>query len=68
YLYNAGRKSWSISPWTYDHKTGMNFVTDGYIRPHGVYDQHGLRPVVTLRAGMKFNTGDGLKTNPYIVE
>lgn len=68
YLYNDGHKAWSISPWSFDWRNALNYVTDGYLRPHGVWDMYGIRPVVSLKPGKRFVSGDGLKTNPYIVE
>ena len=68
YLYNDGHKAWSISPWAFDWRNALNYVTDGYLRTHGVWDMYGIRPVVTLRPGKQFNAGTGQKTDPYIVE
>jgi hypothetical protein len=34
----------------------------------GAYAEYGIRPAVTLKAGINFISGTGEKTNPYIVE
>ncbi|MCQ2570716.1 MAG: hypothetical protein MJ154_00490 [Candidatus Saccharibacteria bacterium] len=68
YLY-SGRVTWTMSPYGYSSNAlVMNFATWPFISARGTWDQHGLRPVVTLKAGMKVVSGNGTKTNPYIVK
>ena len=67
YLYN-GLDTWMISPYTYGANYAGVSIIKTYIAQTGSYATAGLRPVVSLKAGMSFIAGNGLKTNPYIVE
>ena len=67
YLY-TGQTFWTISPYMYGASYAGQGIITGTIASTGVYATSGLRPVVTLKAGMNFISGTGLKTSPYIVE
>ena len=73
YLYsgNSGnnKTSWSGSPDFF--LTGAeNYCIsfDGYLTFADTNSDHGVRPVVSLKSGIKFASGDGSYTNPYVVE
>ena len=61
--------SWTMTPAYY----GVNWASettmlDGVVSSHGTYETDYLRPVVSLKAGTKYASGTGSKTDPYIVE
>ena len=67
YLY-SGNFTWSISPFFYPENYAGIFGISSSSWQHGVYDQYGLRPVVSLKAGMEFASGSGSKVDPFIVK
>ncbi len=67
YLYN-GREVWTMSPAVYGAEYAGVYTFSGVTGSKGVYAEYGIRPAVTLKAGMNFITGNGEKTDPYIVE
>lgn len=68
YLYTSYR-SWSISPFFYPSNYSGNFIVGhSSMTQNGVYDERGLRPVVSLKAGMEFASGSGSKADPFIVK
>ncbi len=66
----SGSSYWSLSPYYF-----YNYYACGY-RVHGagdwnydyVYYSYGVRPSVSLRAGIEYSDGDGSVDKPYIVE
>ncbi|MBP5634530.1 hypothetical protein J6X09_02440 [Candidatus Saccharibacteria bacterium] len=67
YLYN-GREEWTMSPAVYGAEYAGVYTFSGVIGSKGTYAEYGIRPAVTLKAGIDFISGTGEKTNPYIVE
>ncbi len=67
YLYN-GREVWTMSPAVYGATYAGVYTFSNIVGSKGAYAEYGIRPAVTLKAGMNFISGTGEKTNPYIVE
>ena len=67
YLY-TGNFTWTISPFFYPSNYAAIFGINSAIWNHGVYDQYGLRPVISLKAGTQFASGSGAKADPFIVK
>lgn len=67
---------WTMTPKMYyfwSDSTHVAYVNDGtfwnYDRDSEYGGTYGVRPVVTLKAGMEYTAGaDGTKTNPYVIE
>ena len=67
YLY-TGYYSWLGSPsYVGEDYTDELRWNDG-LHTYYTGDTEGLRPMVVLKAGTRFTSGNGLKTSPYIVE
>ncbi len=67
YLYN-GREVWTMSPAVYGATYAGVYTFSNIVGSKGAYAEYGIRPAVTLKAGINFISGTGLKTDPYIVE
>lgn len=67
YLYN-GREVWTMSPAVYGATYAGVYTFSNIVGSKGAYAEYGIRPAVTLKAGMNFISGTGEKTNSYIVE
>ena len=60
---------WLITPKNYFNLEGQYYVfDDGTISYNYSGISTGVRPVVSLKPGTKYKSGDGSKNNPYIVE
>ena len=76
YLYNGPRGSsegtrwWSISPdYFYSTFASMWYMNySGMFVANPVNYSNGVRPVVSLRAGVKISSGDGSSDSPYKIE
>ena len=76
YLYNGPRGSsggtywWSASPcYLYVGEAFEWFVSSyGRLGNYYVYGTYGVRPVVSLRAGIKISGGDGTSDSPYLIK
>ena len=70
YLY-TGDYFWSMSPKSFTDPGAAESVisTPGDLSSQLVIFSHGIRPVVSLKLGVEFETGgDGTPTNPYVVK
>ena len=70
YLY-TGIDYWSLSPDYFYHSNAVEFLLDGNGRLNGGYVSYsaGVRPVVSLKHSVEFETGgNGTPTNPYVVK
>ena len=76
YLYNGSRGSssggttwWSGSPHYSSNAYANEWRVDstGYLSYNYVDTPLGVRPVVSLKHGIKFSDGDGSSNSPYIV-
>ncbi len=74
YLY-TGAYYWSMSPVYYIHNGGydgsylFDVTSDGYLNVGYANSSAGVRPVVSLKSGIEFESGgDGTPTNPYVVK
>jgi len=69
YLYN-GQNYWTMSPtyWNSSYGARVFFVnSSGYLDYYSVNNARGLRPVINLKAGTIFSSGNGTLDNPYQV-
>ncbi|MBP5204511.1 InlB B-repeat-containing protein [bacterium] len=69
YLY-TGQALWLGSPFRYYSSSAyvLEVYSDGQIANTSVTSSLGVRPVINLRAGVKFAGGRGTDDNPYIVK
>ena len=69
YLF-TGDNYWTASPSDfYLYAREISIYNGGLSRYNGVGSGYGIRPVISLKLGVKFeNGGDGTPTNPYIVK
>ncbi len=67
YLY-ANIDTWSISPTHFDGNYAHGAKFDMRLGGDQIHTTSGFRPVVSLKAGLEFTSGTGLKTDPYIIE
>jgi hypothetical protein len=68
YLY-TGRLAWSASPVGFSSTSAHEYFWNSNLSSGDyVSSASGLRPLVSLKSGMEFASGTGLKTDPYIVE
>ena len=59
---------WTITPYIYETFSLNKYVTSsGVLSSSGTSSSYGVRPVISLKAGMGYAVGDGSMTNPYIV-
>ena len=70
YLYTGtGDSSWSLSPGSFNGNTASQFNSTGKLNHVSVVNSFGLRPVISLKSGVEFETGgEGTPTNPYVVK
>ena len=69
YLYN-GQYYWTMSPFYWEgNYSGVFYVAEsGYLGSTYVNAyRNGLRPVINLRSDITFSSGNGTKSNPYVV-
>ena len=72
-IYNLGESYWTLTPNIYYESNGFfarNFVVNEYgnLNATSVLDKNGVRPVISLKAGTKFDDGDGSMEHPYIIK
>lgn len=70
YLY-TGDDYWSISNSGFYNDINYSFLVnnEGSVSRDGVATSSGLRPVISLKLGVQFESvGDGTPTNPYVVK
>ena len=70
YLSTTDDTSWLMTPdkfnlSSYTYVFGIN--SDGNIQTFASGNNHGIRPVISLKYGVKYETGDGTVNNPYYV-
>lgn len=69
-LLSSGNSNWTLSPYSFGVMGDMYgyFVntTESYDNSYVRLD-FGVRPSVSLRAGLKYSTGDGSVNNPYVI-
>ena len=65
----SGNSYWLGSPLSYENFTNVySVLADGGYAGSNVAVSFGVRPVVSLKPGTQYASGDGSKNNPYIVE
>ena len=70
YLYTGG-EYWTMSPHNNNASANAMFITNqnGGLNARGVNNSAGVRPVISLKLGVEFeSSGDGTPTNPYVVK
>ena len=65
----TGYMYWLASPFRFDDigASGMVVYTAGYIINYSG-NAGGVRPVVSLKPGTEYTSGNGAYTNPFVVE
>ena len=65
----TGKEYWLLSPRLYTAADARNsrVIEDGTINYTPVHVIQGLRPAISLKPGIEYETGDGSKEHPYIV-
>ena len=68
YLY-TGQYYWALSPYNAGSSFARGFYlnSDGYLRGNFVYYSYGVRPSVSLQAGIGMTGGTGTATDPFVV-
>ena len=65
---SEGYEYWLMSPYRYQISAYTRFVSSGGTTNYNTfYSSAGLRPVVSLKPGTGFVSGDGSLDNPYVV-
>ena len=74
-ILQEGNDPWSTSYWLinpanfYNSRTYVRSVNpSGYPGIGFVANTYGVRPVVSLKPGTRYNVGDGSKNNPYVID
>ena len=69
YLYNYnGYSNWALSPYVIDGFFASEFEFSSYVYYSSVYySDDGLRPVVSLKPGIKITGGSGTSTDPFVI-
>jgi len=65
---NNGAEMWAASPGDFGDDGASVFVWGTGQTLRLPWGHRGLRPMVSLKSGMQFASGTGLRTDPYIVE
>ena len=70
YYLSTGAYYWSLSPYGFNFNAAeFSLSNNGALDCTDVGSSYGVRPVVSLKSGIEFETGgDGTPTNPYIVK
>ena len=67
----TGSSYWTMSPWlfssTYAKAYEGYLQASGYLNSVNTVNKYGLRPVINLKAGIKYKSGAGTEEDPYIV-
>jgi len=70
-IYKTGNNYSVISPYTFGYKqASVAYVSeDGYLSSgESVTKEVGVRPVISLKPGIEYTTGNGSMDNPYVVK
>ncbi len=70
YYLKTGNLYWLASPYHSDHSSadGRLVGIPGSMSYYGTYNAEGVRPVISLKPGTVYASGDGSYTNPFVVE
>jgi len=63
---NNGTNFWTSNK--YDDNKAWYINNDGKVSSDDIYERHGIRPVITIKANTKLISGNGTIENPYIIE
>ena len=65
----TGNYYWMRSPFGYTTNSYVEYMAwDGSIWRTFVHSGFGVRPAISLRPGLMYESGDGSMANPYIVK
>ena len=66
----SGQNFWTMSPRYYNsnYVSGRKVGAIGDIGSDNYVSSLGVRPMISLKTGLEYNSGDGSMANPYIVE
>jgi len=66
----SGSYYWGLSPndFYYNYAYGYNVSPYGRAYSNRVNDTNGVRPAVSLRAGIEYSSGDGSSAKPFVVD
>ncbi len=67
YLY-TGQRYWLLSPYDFDLNADVFDVENGYLFNEGVHRSICARPSIVLSKGIRYSSGDGSFTNPYVID
>ena len=70
YYLTNGSRYWLSSPCSFSSHGAYEYSVDsaGNLSSKFVDGAYGMRPALSLRAGVVYSEGDGSKDNPYIIE
>ncbi len=67
-IYSTGESYWTITPSRfYTSAFVVNVNADGTLGEASPRTEYGVRPVITLKAGSVYLSGNGSKNNPYVI-
>jgi len=68
--HTSGSSYWGLSPnyFYYISARGYSVFSSGFADYYNVYYTHGVRPAVSLRAGIEYSSGDGSSAKPFVVD
>lgn len=65
----TGQNYWLGSPNFLTYNCAfVSSVSGGYSSSGHVFQSYGVRPAISLKPGIEYSSGDGSKTNPYVVK
>ena len=61
---------WVSTPYKFHATYSHSYYIDGTgkINKHSITNDYGVRPMISLKAGTKFSSGDGSTSSPYVIE
>ena len=67
----SGNYYWDLSPNGFNNNVAYGYLVTAYgnnSSSHSVYGSIGVRPAVSLRAGLEYMSGDGSSDYPYVID
>ena len=61
---------WVSTPYKFHATYSHSYYIDGTgkINKHSITNDYGVRPMISIKAGTKFSSGDGSTSSPYVIE
>ena len=66
YLY-TGKDFWTGSPYRYHNSLATLITSNGYLNGWPVYNDIGVRPIISLKLSSKVISGNGTVNSPYVI-